>query len=82
MGTYIDATYASDAHYWEKYPELFEGSYTIDMNILNHEINKYSLCDNTYAREKYGWLPRYDMREGLSILIKSECDMLSSLSNK
>lgn len=82
MNTYIEAAYASDAHYWEKYPALFEGAYTIDMNILNHEINKYSLCDNTYAKEKYGWEPQYDMRKGLSVLIKSECEFLTSLSKK
>lgn len=82
MNTYIEATYASDAHYWGKYPELFEGAYTIDMNILNHEINKYSLCDNTYAKEKYGWEPQYDMRKGLSILIKAECELLASISKK
>ena len=46
MGKHIKAEYADDAHYWERYPELYEGKYPIKKEILNHEINKYSLCDN------------------------------------
>lgn len=79
MDKSIKADYADDAHYWEKYPELFEGKYPIKQSILNHEINKYSLCDNTYAREKYGWTPKVSMSEGLKRLIEEECKLLRSL---
>lgn len=82
MGKNIKANYASDAHYWEKYPGLFEGKYPIKESILNHEINKYSLCDNSYAKEKYGWVPKISMKEGLSRLIDAECKMLASLEDK
>lgn len=79
MGKKIPADYADDAHYWEKYPGLFEGKSPIKESILNHEINKYSLCDNTYAKQKYGWAPKVSMREGLSRLIEEECKLLASL---
>lgn len=79
MGKNIPAEYAEDSHYWEKYPGLFEGKYPIKESILNHEINKYSLCDNTYAMNKYGWSPKVSMREGLGRLIKEECKLLASL---
>lgn len=79
MGKYIPATYASDAHYWEKYPGLYEGAYRIRDEILNHEINKYSLCDNSHAREKYGWIPEIGMEEGLRRVIENECELLSKL---
>lgn len=79
MNKKIPAVYADDAHYWEKYPGLFEGKYPIKESILNHEINKYSLCDNTYAKEKYGWEPKVSMREGLTRLIEEECKLLASL---
>ena len=79
MGKSIPAEYADDAHYWEKYPGLFEGKYPIKESILNHEINKYSLCDNGYAKEKYNWTPRVSMKEGLKKLIEEECRLLSSL---
>ena len=79
MGKDITAAYAEDSHYWEKYPELNAGAYTIKDEILTHEINKYSLCDNSYAKEKYGWEPQIDMEEGLRRVIKNECKLLSKL---
>ena len=79
MGKHIKAEYADDAHYWERYPELYEGSYPIKKEILNHEINKYSLCDNAYAQKKYGWQPKVSMREGLSRLIEAEVELLKNV---
>lgn len=81
MGKEIEAVYASDEHYWEKYPELYEGAYTINGEILNHEINKYSLCDNSYAKRKYDWEPVFSMEEGLRIVIEKECELLSKLGD-
>ena len=82
MGKSIKPDYASDAHYWEKYPALFDGKYPIRESILNHEINKYSLCNNSYAYEKYGWSPKFSMEDGLKELIKAECKLLDSLEEK
>ena len=79
MGKKIPALYASDAHYWEKYPALFDGAYRIRENILKNEINKLSLCDNTYAFQKYGWQPKIDIYEGLKRVIENECRMLSQM---
>ena len=79
MNKDIKPEYASDAHYWEKYPELFEGVYKIKELILKEEINKYSLCDNSYAKVKYGWSPKIDIEEGLRRVIENECELLSRL---
>lgn len=79
MNKNIKADYASDAHYWEKYPELFTGFYKIKDSILKEEINKYSLCDNTYAKEKYNWCPKIDVEEGLRRVIENECELLSHI---
>lgn len=79
MNKFIKPEYASDAHYWEKYQELYRGTYVIKEEILNHEINKYSLCDNTHAKEKYGWSPKVSMEKGLESVIEHECKLLSSL---
>lgn len=79
MGKDIKAEYASDEHYWEKYPQLYEGVYRIRETILRDEINKLSLCDNTYAREKYGWSPQIDIEEGLRRVIDNECRLLERL---
>ena len=66
----ITPLYAEDMHYWSQYPELYSGAYPIKKEVLKAEINKYSLCDNTYAKEKYGWEPRIEMEEGLRIIIE------------
>ncbi len=81
MGKNIKAEYASDKHYWEKYPDLYKGKFTIKDAILEHEINKYSLCDNSYAKEKYGWVPKVSMEEGLKRVIEAECKLLESIDN-
>lgn len=79
MGKKISPKYADDTHYWEKYPDLYGGAYPIKEEILNHEINKYSLCDNSYAKEAYGWYPKTSMEEGLKVVIENECALLTSL---
>ena len=79
MGKNIKAEYATDAHYWEKYEGLYNGKYPIKESILNHEINKYSLCDNTFAKEKYGWIPKVTMQEGLKKMTTQICKMLDGL---
>ncbi len=79
VGKNITAEYASDSHYWEKYPDLYNGVYKIKDEILAHEINKYTLCDNTYALEKYGWSPKIDIREGLSRVVAYEFELFRNL---
>lgn len=69
MGKTINAEYADTSHYWVKYPQLYSGAYPIRDEILNHEVNKYSLCDNSLAKEKYGWTPRIGIEEGLKMLL-------------
>lgn len=82
MNKSIQQEYANDAHYWEKYPGLYEGVYPIKEEILTHEINKYSLCDNSYAKEKYQWSPKVSMEEGLKVVIENECALLESLKKE
>ncbi len=77
----IPASYAKDNQYWEKYG-LYRGKYTIKQEILNHEINKYSLCDNSYAKNKYKWRPCVTMREGLKKMIEAQSVFLSQLGKK
>lgn len=79
MGKNITASYASDAHYWEQYPALYQGVYKIKDEILNHEINKFSLCDNAYAKEVYGWSPKVSMEDGLKKVIEEEVKLLKQL---
>ena len=77
MGKTINAEYADTSHYWVKYPQLYSGAYPIRDEILNHEVNKYSLCDNSLAKEKYGWTPRIGIEEGLKNVINYEVQLLA-----
>ena len=79
MNKNIKVEYALDKNYWKKYPQLFEGIYKIKDSILKNEINKYTLCDNTYAKNKYNWTPKIDIEEGLMKTVKSVCEMLANL---
>lgn len=72
----IPARYLSSGHYWEKYPMLYQGAYPIRPDVLDHEVNKYSLCDNSHAQQIYGWSPKTAMEEGLRRVIEAECEML------
>lgn len=80
MGKDIEAEYANTDHYWHKYPELYHGVYPIRHEILKHEVNKYSLCDNSYAKCKYGWTPRIDMEEGLKNVVDYITILLERIS--
>ena len=82
MGKQIEAKYCPSSHYWAKHPDLHGGAYGIKPEILDHEVNKYSLCDNTHAKECYGWEPKIDIREGLRRVIENECAMLAARDAK
>ena len=79
MNKNIKAEYITSDNYWNKYPELYRGEYPIKNEILAHEVNKYSLCDNSYARETYGWKPKVSIEEGLRNSIDYEVQLLSNL---
>ena len=79
MGKNIEAKYCPSSHYWAKYPELYGRAYGIKPEILDHEVNKFSQCDNTHAREVYGWQPQVDIETGLGRVIEAETRMLAGL---
>ena len=48
-----------------------------DMKKIVDEVNKFSQCDNTHAREAYGWEPKVDIETGLSRVVEAETKMLA-----
>lgn len=66
----IQAQYVDSSNYWKKYPQLYEGAYSIKPEILEHEVNKFSLCNNTHALARYNWQPKVDIAEGMSKMIE------------
>ena len=79
MGKDIEAHYNDSSKYWDKYPELYEGKYKISRNILDHEVNKHSQCDNSKALELLDWKPEIDIEEGLKRTIEYTVKMLDNI---
>ena len=75
----IQAKYVDSSNYWKKYPQLYEGAYSIKPEILDHEVNKYSLCDNTHALARYNWQPKVDIGEGMSNMLKYTVKLFQKL---
>ena len=71
--------YADSSHYWYRYPELYEGAYPISAKILDNEVTKYTLCDNTHALDKYGWRPMVTFEEGLRRTVDFSVNVLSKV---
>lgn len=76
---HLGAEYVHSSNYWKRYPGLYEGAYPISEEILADEVNKYTLCDNTHAAEKYGWSPKVGFEEGLRNTVEFSVKALSSL---
>ena len=70
MGKDIKAEYVDSSNYWKKYPQLYEGAYSIKPEVLEHEVNKYSLCNNTHALARYNWRPIVNIEDGMRNMIE------------
>jgi UDP-glucose 4-epimerase len=77
----VEPIYKEPSHYWINYPELYEGAYPIRNDILNNEVNKYTLCDNSKAYEKYKWKPRVSFEEGVARTVEFAVKKLSEANN-
>lgn len=76
----IHPIYADSDHYWERYPQLYEGVYPITSDVLNNEVEKFTLCDNSHARQKYGWIPTVSFEEGLRNTVNFSVDVLQKIN--
>jgi UDP-glucose 4-epimerase len=79
MGKDIKPEFADTTKYWDKYPELYSGIFPIKKDILEKEVNKKTLCNNSIAKERYGWKPKVEIEEGLKISIDYVRGLLSNL---
>lgn len=75
----IKPEYTDSSHYWYRYPGLYEGAYPISNEILNNEVTKYTLCDNSHAKEKYGWIPQVSFKEGLKRTVEFAVSVLKNI---
>ena len=75
----IKAEYVDSSNYWKKYPQLYEGAYSIKPEILDHEVNKYSLCNNTHGLARYNWRPIVNIEDGMRNMIEYTVKLFQKL---
>jgi len=76
MGKDIAPKYNKSEDYWNKYPELYTGSLLLKKEILNKEVNKYALGENSKAKA-IGWKPRVTLEDGLKRSVDYAVKLLS-----
>ena len=78
----ITPNFEDPIKYWGKYPELYLGIFPIKQEILNHEVNKKTLCDNQLAFSKYNWKPKTDIEKGLEKSVEYVTNILKNNPQK
>lgn len=76
------AEHADPDHFWVNYPNLYEGAYPISREVLAAEVLKHTECDNTHAKEKFGWEPKVDFEEGLRRTVDFSVKKLTERDSK
>lgn len=74
--TNIKTKYADTSHYWDNYPNLFEGEYPINKKLLEKEVLKYTCLSNKHAFDVYGFKPKISIEEGLDRTILYTTELL------
>ena len=66
FGTDIKPAFQAASKFWDKYPKLFEGSRPFPEQLLEKEVNKYSLGDTSHTLEKIGWKAEVSLQDGMN----------------
>ena len=69
MNSDIIADYTNSENYWNKYDNIISGNNPINKKIIEKEVNKFTLGDNTYAKNKLKWNPKITMEIGIKKMI-------------
>ena len=76
MGKNIVPKYNKSKDFWNKYPELYTGALLLKKEVLEKEVNKFALGENSKARA-IGWKPRVGIEEGLKRSVDYAVKILS-----
>ena len=67
---YIEPSFDDSTKFWDKYPSLFEGKYSLSKDRLIKEVNKHSLGSYHKAQLALDWSPQVSMEEGIAECVK------------
>lgn len=62
----VEPVFRDAALLWEKYKGLFSGQYPLKAEILEAEVNKYTLAATEKSRDLLGWSANVDLAEGIA----------------
>lgn len=66
LKTDIRPIFREPSKFWDKYPELYTGRYSIKDEYLEKEVNKFTLGDTRTAKEVLGWKAKTPIDVGLA----------------
>jgi UDP-glucose 4-epimerase len=58
--------------FWNKYDNIISGNNPINNYIIEDEVNKFTLGDNTFTKNELKWIPKYKFIEGIQSIIKNK----------
>jgi len=70
VGTAIKPEFRKATHFWEKYPGLYEGPHPLSPEILEKEVDKFTLGDTSKSEKILGWKARVSIEDGLARTIQ------------
>ena len=76
IGTDIRPAFRPAAQYWDAYPELFAGPNPIGANVLDDEVNKFTLGGTFHAESLLGWRADTSLEDGLASTIRHMSELL------
>lgn len=63
--TDIEPVFQAASKFWDRYPRLFEGARPFPAQLLEKEVNKFSLGDTAHTWAKIGWKAEISLQEGM-----------------
>ena len=61
----LPATFQEAEKFWDRYPELYEGSNPLSKDRLVKEVNKSSVGSYSKAEKILGWTPQVSLEDGI-----------------
>ena len=58
--------------FWNKYDNIVSGNNPINNYIIEDEVNKFTLGDNTFTKSELNWTPKYSFIEGIKSICKNK----------
>jgi len=68
------------ANFWDKYPELFQGEHSLKRELLEREVNKFTLGSTEKAEQLLSWKTIMPIKKGLKLTIEHTAENIRSMT--